>query len=376
VLLKVHAGQSPHRAAREIGCHPATACRIVARFVARGEGSVFDGRWSNGLHKVSPAVLGGIVEILRGTPEPHGYPRPTWSLEVLTRVIAQKLHVRLSVGRVGKLLQRLKVRWGLPRPVVGFPWPKARRQRRLAELRPLARPPRPCEVVLFADEVDLHLNPRIGRDWMLPGTQRLVMTPGKNQKDYLAGAYDPHRQAFVGVDGDRKATWLFLNLLRALWFAYRWARMIHVILDDYVIHKTERVQQLLRQMGAKIRLHFLPVAAPGRSPLHAHEEVLRTLSLLCLREGFQPHGGAHAQEGGLRGDSNTGEGGRPPAGHHRAAWRPSEDGQPGAARRGREPRRPRARRRAVDYVLQPSASSLIAREPAPLVYLEGFRPGR
>ena len=36
VLLKVHAGQSPHRAAREIGCHPATACRIVARFAGRG----------------------------------------------------------------------------------------------------------------------------------------------------------------------------------------------------------------------------------------------------------------------------------------------------------------------------------------------------
>ena len=35
-VLKVHAGQSPHRAAREIGCHPATACRIVARFAGRG----------------------------------------------------------------------------------------------------------------------------------------------------------------------------------------------------------------------------------------------------------------------------------------------------------------------------------------------------
>ncbi len=263
VLLKVHAGQSPHQAAREIGCHPATACRIVARFVARGEGSVFDGRWSNGVRKVSPEVLGGIVEILRGTPEPHGFLRPTWTLEVLAKVIAEKLGVTLSVGHVGKVVRRLKVRWGLPRPVVGCPWPRARRQRRLAELRRLALHPRPHEVVLYADEVDIHLNPKIGRDWMLPGTQRLVMTPGKNEKHYLAGAYDPHRQEFVGVDGDRKATWLFLNLLRALWFAYRWARMIHVILDNYVIHKTERVQQLLRQMGAKIRLHFLPPYCPN-----------------------------------------------------------------------------------------------------------------
>ena len=263
VLLKVHAGQSPHRAAREIGCHPATACRIVARFVTRGEGSVFDGRWSNGIRKVSPAVLGGILEILRGTPEPHGFPRPTWTLEVLTRVIAQQLTVTLSVGHVGRIMKRLKVRWGLPRPVVGCPWPRARRQRRLAELRRLALHPRPHEVVLYVDEVDIHLNPKIGRDWMLPGIQRLVMTPGKNQKHYLAGAYDPRREEFVAVDGDRKATWLFLNLLRALWFAYRWARVIHVILDNYIIHKTARVEQLLRQMGAKIQLHFLPPYCPN-----------------------------------------------------------------------------------------------------------------
>lgn len=263
VLLKVHAGQSPHHAAREIGCHPGTACRIVARFRARGEGSVFDGRWSNGARKVSPEVLGGLVEILQATPERYGFPRPTWTVEVLVRVIAEELSVSLSVGHLWKILQRLKVRWGMPRPTVGCPWPKARRQRRLAELRRLAAHPRPREVVLYADEVDLHLNPRIGRDWMLPGIQRVVMTPGKNQKHFLAGAYDPQREEFVGVDGDRKATWLFLNLLRALWCAYRWARVIHVILDNYIIHKTARVEQLLRQMGAKIRLHFLPPYCPN-----------------------------------------------------------------------------------------------------------------
>lgn len=277
VLLKVHAGQSPHRAAREIGCHPGTAYRIVARFRACGEGSVFDGRWSNGVRKVGPEVLGGLVEILKHTPERYGFPRPTWTLEVLVRVSAQELRVTLSVGHLWKILKRLRVRWGLPRPVVGCPWPARRRQRRLAELRRLALHPRPREVVLYVDEVDLHLNPKIGRDWMLPGTQRLVVTPGKNQKHYLAGAYDPLRQEFVGVDGDRKATWLFLNLLRALWCVYRWAQAIHVILDNYIIHKTARVEALLRQMGMKIRLHFLPPYCPNDNrierlwlDLHAH----------------------------------------------------------------------------------------------------------
>ena len=102
-------------------------------------------------------------------------------------------------------------------PVLSCPWPAVRRQRRLAELRRLVLRPGPREVVLYADEVDLHLDPKIGRDWMLPGPQRRVMTPGKNQKHDLVGAHDPRRAEFVGVDRDRKATWLFLNLLRALW---------------------------------------------------------------------------------------------------------------------------------------------------------------
>jgi transposase len=289
VLLKVHAGQSPHGAAREIGCHPSTACRIVARFEAGGEGSVFDGRLSNGIRKVSGELLGGIVKILQEAPERYGYQRSTWTLELLARVIAQELHVTLSVGHVGRVMNRLKVRWGMPRPVVGCPWPEARRKRRQAELRRLALHPRPREVVVYVDEVDIHLNPKIGRDWMLPGTQRRVMTPGKNQKHYLAGAYDPRRDEFVGVDGDRKATWLFLNLLRALWLVYRWARVIHVILDNYIIHKTARVEELLRQMGAKIRLHFLPPYCPNDNRIERlwqdlHANVTRNHRHRTMRE--------------------------------------------------------------------------------------------
>jgi hypothetical protein len=36
----------------------------------------------------------------------------------------------------------------------------------------------------------LHLNPKIGLDWMARGQQKEVVTPGQNQKRYLAGALD------------------------------------------------------------------------------------------------------------------------------------------------------------------------------------------
>ena len=265
VLLKVAEGRSLNAAARELGCAPATAWRIVARFAVQGEASVMDGRRDNGQRKVSAEVVVGLQQILAGTPQDHGYPRPTWTLELLALVVEEQLQVTLSVGHLWRILRDLETRWGQPRPVVACPWPRGRRQRRIARLRQLARQLRPGEVVLYADEVDLHLNPRIGRDWMLKGQQRLIVTPGKNVKRYLAGAYDPVRKRLVYVQGDRKASWLFLNLLRALLDAYRWARHIHLILDNYIIHKSRLTQAWLGHHGAKLQLHFLPPYCPDEN---------------------------------------------------------------------------------------------------------------
>jgi putative transposase len=44
--------------------------------------------------------------------------------------------------------------------------------------------------MVFADELDIHLLPKAGYAWMPQGTQLEVMTPGQNEKHYLAGALD------------------------------------------------------------------------------------------------------------------------------------------------------------------------------------------
>jgi len=262
VILKVDQGLSARAAAREIGCVPSTAARIVARFLEQDEASLYDRRAENGQRKVDDDVRQALREILLRTPDAFGYQRTSWSLEVLARVLAETTHIQISVGHLWKVLRELKVRWGCARPIVACPWPAARRRRRVRELRELQRHPPRREVVLFSDEVDIHLNPRVGRDWMLSGHQRLVLTPGKNQKAFIAGAYDPRTGRIVCVDGDRKAVWLFLNLLRALLQVYRSARRIHVILDNYTIHKSRAVVAFLRTIGEKILLHFLPPYCP------------------------------------------------------------------------------------------------------------------
>lgn len=265
LVLKVAAGLSCNAAARELGCAPSTAVRIVARFRREGEAALLDSRVENGERKIDADVRGGVSEILAGTPADHGFPRPTWTLEILRSVIKTVLRVLLSLGSLWTLLHALGVRWGRPRPIVACPWKASRRRKRIAELKRLAASATDRNVVVYVDEVDIHLNPKLGPDWMLPRQQRLVLTPGKNEKRYIAGAYEPLHERLVYVEGDRKASWIFLNLLRALNEAYDEARTIHVILDNYVIHKSRLANAWLAEHGARLQLHFLPPYCPNEN---------------------------------------------------------------------------------------------------------------
>lgn len=265
VVLKVAAGRSCNRAAREVGCVPSTAVRTVARYEREGEAGLLDHRTDNGTRKLDDDVVVRVRALLTGRPSDHGFERPTWTLEILRALIARALGVQLSLTHVWRLVKRTGARWGRPRPIVACPWRTRRRQRRIAELRKLAASATDNEVVVYADEVDIHLNPKIGPDWMLPGVQRRVLTPGQNEKRYLAGAYEPRTQRLVYVEADGKASWLFLNLLRALLEAYEDARTIHVILDNYVIHKSRVTLAWLAEHGRRLKLHFLPPYCPSEN---------------------------------------------------------------------------------------------------------------
>jgi len=82
---------------------------------------------------------------------------------------------------------------------VGWVWKRAKlvakdddphRVERLARIRCIFEQLKCCQAMVFADELDIHLLPKVGCAWMPKGTQLEVMTPGQNQKNYLAGALD------------------------------------------------------------------------------------------------------------------------------------------------------------------------------------------
>jgi hypothetical protein len=62
------------------------------------------------------------------------------------------------------------------------------------------------------------------------GKQKQVLTPGQNEKCYLAGAMDTRDGHLTWVGSDKKNSGLFIDLLRALDRQYPRAKRIHVIL--------------------------------------------------------------------------------------------------------------------------------------------------
>jgi transposase len=267
IVLLYDAGWGAHRIAATLGCVPATAVRVVRRFQSLGEEGLLDGRRENGQMKVDEDLRQALAELVVVSPEDHGWSRTNWTRELLARTLYRQTGVEVSVTTVARMLQDLKARWGMARPIVACPWPRARKARRLRAIWKIVDRLPAREVAYFEDEVDIHLNPRIGRDWMLPGQQKLILTPGQNRKCYLAGAQRVQGNGLVFVSSARKNSELFLALLEKLRKHHPRAHRIHLVLDNYGIHSSRRVKEYLRKRGELFRLHFLPPYCPEHNDI-------------------------------------------------------------------------------------------------------------
>jgi transposase len=262
IIFNLWNGRGPREIETILGVHNTTVYRVAKRFRELGEASLWDGREDNGRGKLSETYLGILNEVVRSSPRDHGWRRPTWTRELLVETMRRKTGVRIHVGTMSRALVLIQARRGKPRPRVKCPWHPAAKTRRLNKIaRLLGSLPR-HEVAVYEDEVDIHLNPKIGLDWMGLGQQKDVMTPGQNEKRYLAGVLDVRTGQLHWVEGEKKDAWLFMDLLKKLTLVYARARVIHVILDNYKIHSSHVIGIALAHFACRVRLHFLPPYCP------------------------------------------------------------------------------------------------------------------
>lgn len=237
--------------------------RVVARFRDLGVAGLLDRREDNGVTKLSEWFLAALYDVVDGSPQQYGYPRPTWTRELLAKVMHDLTGVKVHPATMSRALARIGARLGRPRPTVGCPWPKRRRDERLKEIDAVVTKLRKGHVAVYVDEVDVHLNPKIGLDWMNRGTQKEVPTPGRNVKRYLCGALDARTGLLTWVRGERKNSLLFIAMLRKLaGEAYADARVIHVVLDNVSIHESKITKAAVAELGGRVKLHPLPPYCP------------------------------------------------------------------------------------------------------------------
>lgn len=290
IILAVVRFVHPEEIQRGAASSVSQVYRVVRRFLDDGPAALADRREDNGESNIDERFVATLFTVVDGSPQEHGYRRPTWTQELLILVLHKRTDIRISRSTMCRLLKRLKIRLGAPKPTVGCPWKKARRSRRLNQIQRLIASLPQGHVAVYMDEVDIHLNPKIGRDWMRSGTQKYVRTPGKNQKRYLAGSLDVHTGQLTYVEADRKDSDLFIRLLWHLARKiYPRAKCIHIILDNYKIHSSERTQLALGALGDKVRLHFLPPYCPDHNRIERtwrdlHDNVTRNHQCRNLNE--------------------------------------------------------------------------------------------
>ncbi len=280
IIVNLINGRSPTETAAVLSIDRSTAYRVAQRFREQGEAGLLDRREDNGDLKLDKDYLCELYEVVRSNPEDYGWKRPTWTREMLVKTLKERMGVTIHASTMSRALKMIRARRGRPRPTVGCPWSKRRKNKRIRMIREMVASSPKGHVAVYEDEVDIHLNPKIGLDWMVRGQQKEVVTPGQNQKRYLAGAMNGVTGELVWVEGTRKCSDLFIALLGKLARVYAHAKVVHVILDNYRIHHSRITQTVVASAGGKIVLHFLPPYCPNENKIERlwqdlHAEVTR-----------------------------------------------------------------------------------------------------
>jgi putative transposase len=268
-------------------CSSSTVDRWKARFEQGGVEALlgkprgvpfFGARW--------PALVAGWVTSC--APRAFGFLRSRWNCALLALLLEREHHISVSRETVRRWLHQEGVAWRRPRPVLKRQDP--RKAEILQGLRELLLNLPDDETVVWEDEVDLNLNPKIGCMWMPKGAQAEVVTPGDNDKRYLAGSLHWRTGKLIVTEGPKRDGALFTRHLDDLRHKLRRYRKIHLILDNAKFHyQSQPLYEFLGEHGDRFVFHFLPKYAPELNPIERvwwvlHEQITRNHQCRSIEE--------------------------------------------------------------------------------------------
>jgi transposase len=270
LLLLCAAGRTPSEIAAVLFCSRSSVYRVVKAYRAgQLEGLLADQGGESARTRatvLSPAFKRSLLAILKAVPRACGWCRTRWSCATVALEVQARRGVGVSAETVRRWLHELGWEWKRAKLVAKDNDPQ--RVEKLARIRYTFEQLRAGMVLFFADELDISLLPKVGYQWMPKGEQVEVLTPGTNEKRYLAGALDSTTGATQHCVWYRKTTGLFLDLLATLDRAYpaRAFSRLSIVVDNSKIHKAIEVDKWLAA-HPRFELLFLPTYCPKANPI-------------------------------------------------------------------------------------------------------------
>ncbi|KLW11696.1 hypothetical protein SK47_04385 [Enterobacter sp. BWH52] len=200
-----------------------------------------------------------LHQLAKRSPGDFGYQRSRWSTELLTIKINEITGCRLHASTMRRWLPSAGLVWRRAAPTLRIR--DLHKEEKMAAIREALEQRSAEHPVFYEDEVDIHLNPKIGADWQVRGEQKRIVTPGQNEKYYLAGALHCGTGEVSYVGGSSKSSSLFISLLEHLRATYRRAKQLTLIVDNYIIHKSRETLRWLKD-NPKFRVIYQPVYSP------------------------------------------------------------------------------------------------------------------
>lgn len=241
-----------------------TVRRWIERFEKEGIDCLADRPRSGRPPKVSAATLPLIERDVLASPASKGYLFSIRTTINLSLHLVRQYGIRVSQATIRRILMALDFRHNRPRH-----GPKKavdpQLKRKLNAILGVLSSRVSGNHVLYEDEADIHLLPAIRAMWMKKGKQVRVPTPGTNSKKSIFGALDIRTGKWLYRILDHKRTEQFIEFLNYVTSFYP-TGMIHIILDNFSIHKAKAVQEWLAS-HPRVRLYHLPCYMPQLNPV-------------------------------------------------------------------------------------------------------------
>lgn len=106
IVLQRSRGWSYREIAQAVRVAKGTVGEVLKRWKQLGTVGLIDRREDNGEVKADEDFLAALWEVLQGTAQDYGWPRPTWTIELLILTLARKAGVQVSRSTMSRALQK------------------------------------------------------------------------------------------------------------------------------------------------------------------------------------------------------------------------------------------------------------------------------